>query len=81
MKVLIISDIHANLDGLKAVWEAEKDSDLVLCLGDHVDWGFYPHETIDWFREHNVICVAGNHDHEVLDAVENGVSFPLDGKQ
>jgi len=80
MKVLIISDIHANLDGLKAVWEAEKDSDLVLCLGDHVDWGFYPHETIDWFREHNVICVAGNHDHEVLDAVENGVSFPLDGK-
>ena len=79
MKVLIISDIHANYDGLKAVWEKEKDSDLILCLGDHVDWGFYPHEVITWFREHNTVCVAGNHDHETLNAYDKGVRLPTDG--
>ena len=79
MKVLIISDIHANIDAIRAVWQKENDADLILCLGDHVDWGFNPHEVVTWFREHNTVCVAGNHDHEILDAVARGRTFPTDG--
>ena len=39
MKVLIISDIHANMDALNAVWARESDADAILCAGDVVDWG------------------------------------------
>ena len=62
MKMLVISDIHANVDSLHAVWERESDADVILCAGDITDWGFHPHEVIAWLREHNAICVHGNHD-------------------
>ena len=68
MKILIVSDIHGNYPALQAIWEKEKDSDVVLIPGDLVDWGFFPHECVTWAREHDAIIVAGNHDHEVLDA-------------
>ena len=57
MKLLIISDLHANIDALHAIWERESDADVVLCVGDVVDWGFYPHETIAWLRERNAVVV------------------------
>lgn len=66
MKILFISDIHANFPALEAVWKREHDSDLILCTGDLVDWGFYPKEALDWCRAHNVISVAGNHDHDII---------------
>ncbi len=76
MKLLIISDLHANIDALKAVWEKESDSDVVLCVGDVVDWGFYPHETIAWLRERDAVVVYGNHDHEFLRQYDSGVREP-----
>lgn len=65
MKALLISDIHANIYALEAIWEHEKDSDLIYCAGDLVDYGPNPKEVIDWMREHNVVCVKGNHDQKV----------------
>jgi predicted phosphodiesterase len=38
MKVLIVSDIHANRVALQAVLAAEPDCENVLCLGDLVDY-------------------------------------------
>jgi len=70
MKLLIVSDLHANASALKNIWEHEGGADLVVCAGDCVDFGFEPHETIAFLREHNVIAVAGNHDHEILDRFE-----------
>lgn len=75
MKILFISDIHANFPALEAVWKKEKDADLILCAGDLVDWGFYPREVIQWCREQGVIAVAGNHDRDICKlfrAVEAG---------
>lgn len=65
MKVLVISDIHANFPALEAVWKRERDSDLILCAGDLVDWGPYPKEVLDWCRDHRVLAVIGNHDQDV----------------
>lgn len=79
MKILIVSDIHSNYPALQAIWEKEKDSDVVLIPGDLVDWGFFPHECVTWAREHDAVIVAGNHDHEVLDAYDSGVRYPTDG--
>lgn len=67
MKLLILSDLHANFPALEAVWKQESDADAIVCAGDLVDWGFYPHEVVQWCREHRILAVAGNHDHEILE--------------
>ncbi|MEZ4836110.1 MAG: metallophosphoesterase family protein [Caldilineaceae bacterium] len=62
MKTLILSDIHANIVALEAIWAQEGDADLILCTGDLVDYGPFPREVLDWVRAHDVICTQGNHD-------------------
>lgn len=68
MKILIISDVHANVDALNAVWERENDSDYILFAGDMVDFGFFPKETIRWFmdKKDKLFAVAGNHDDSIV---------------
>jgi len=61
MRALVISDIHGNFEALRAVTEAER-FDRVLCLGDIVDYGPQPVETVRWVREHVDAFVRGNHD-------------------
>lgn len=72
MKVLIISDIHASIESLEAVWEKESDAQAILCAGDITDWGWNPHEVIAWLREHNAICVHGNHDLHIVRLYDSG---------
>jgi len=62
MKTLILSDIHSNIYALEAIWQQERDSDLIYCAGDLVDYGPYPKEVLDWIRDRSVPCVQGNHD-------------------
>ena len=62
MKTLILSDIHANIYALEAIWAREHDCDLTLCAGDLVDYGPFPREVLAWVNERNVPCVQGNHD-------------------
>ena len=69
MRVLVLSDIHGNVDALAAV-EAEvlrgqNDFDQVWVLGDLVDYGGAPSEVIAWVRAHADVVVRGNHDHAV----------------
>lgn len=77
MKILLISDIHANIDALRAVEAAEGQFDLLLCAGDFVDWGFDPHEVIAWFRTQNFIAVSGNHDRYLLKLWDDGEREPV----
>jgi putative phosphoesterase len=65
MKILIISDIHANLAALQAVLAAETDPDLTVCLGDLVDYGPQPAECVALVRANAQIVVMGNHDYAV----------------
>lgn len=76
MKVLILSDCHANVDALHAVWERESDCDYILFAGDMVDFGFYPKETVRWFmqRRHQLYAVRGNHDEYILSHRHDSVS-------
>jgi putative phosphoesterase len=75
MKALILSDIHSNIRALEAIWAAERDSDVVYCAGDLVDYGPYPVEVLAWVRDHGVPCVQGNHDRDVAHAYREG-AFP-----
>ena len=65
MKILLLSDIHANIFALRAIERAET-WDEIWCCGDLVDFGPFPMEVIRWMREHNARCVQGNHDAHVL---------------
>lgn len=65
MRILLISDIHANIHALEAVERAER-FDEVFCCGDLVDFGPFPMEVIRWMQAHNARCVLGNHDAHVL---------------
>ena len=63
MKIVILSDIHANLAALKAL--PEREYDQLWCIGDLVDYGPRPHETVEWVKRRAAIAVRGNHDHAV----------------
>ncbi|TBL79126.1 metallophosphoesterase family protein [Paenibacillus thalictri] len=71
MKALIISDVHANIYALENIWKQEKDSDVIYCAGDLVDYGPFPKEVIQWVTEHKVLCVKGNHDERVAALYRN----------
>ncbi|RXZ79680.1 metallophosphoesterase [Paenibacillaceae bacterium] len=76
MKALIISDIHANICALEAVWKQEKDSDKIYCAGDLVDCGPYSKEVIAWMAAHQAVCVKGNHDQAVVAAYRGRGHLP-----
>ncbi len=62
MKILILSDIHANYPALKSVLDEECGYDLLLFLGDVVDYGPNPEECLDFIKNNADYCVLGNHD-------------------
>lgn len=70
MKILFISDLHGNYPALETVWKKESDSDVILCAGDIIDYGFHPKEVVEWCREHQVISVSGNHDRALCKAYD-----------
>ncbi len=63
MKLLIVSDIHANLEALQAVL-AESHDELWV-LGDLVNYGPNPSEVVDLVRRNASVVVQGNHDYAV----------------
>lgn len=67
MQLAVISDIHANLHALRAVWEdiQAQNPDAVYCLGDLVGYGAYPNELIQFVREQNIPTLMGNYDEGV----------------
>ena len=62
MRILLLSDIHANLEALEACLAAAPEHDTVANLGDVVGYGASPNEVIDRSRELGKIFVRGNHD-------------------
>jgi predicted phosphodiesterase len=62
-RILVISDIHANLTALKAVLADAGMVDKAWCLGDLVGYGPDPNECIALIKDlPNLICLKGNHD-------------------
>lgn len=77
MRYLILSDIHANWEGLEASLAAvEGRHDQILCLGDIVGYGADPNRCVEWVRAHCAAghVVRGNHD-KVCSGLEAGEDF------
>ncbi len=71
MRILVISDIHANITALEAVIAANAMVDAVWCLGDLVGYGPDPNECVERIQAlPNLTCLMGNHDAAVIDALD-----------
>jgi diadenosine tetraphosphatase ApaH/serine/threonine PP2A family protein phosphatase len=62
VRLLILSDIHANLEALEACMDAAPEYDQLYNLGDIVGYGASPNEVTKRSRELGSIFVRGNHD-------------------
>lgn len=69
MRILVVSDIHANWAALSAI---DEPYDLCLCLGDLVDYGPDPVPCVQWAMTHARYAVRGNHDHGVAQGIDVG---------
>lgn len=78
MKIAIISDIHGNLEALKATFEDinKKNVDKIICLGDIIAKGIHPKECIKLIKEKCDIVIQGNTDEYFAKKHENIEKLP-----
>jgi len=69
MKLAIISDIHSNLEALKAALSIidSRTVDSIVCLGDIVGYGANPNECVEIVGKRCSTILLGNHDAAALD--------------
>ena len=67
MRLALLSDIHANIEALRATLldVAAMRVERILCLGDIVGYHADPGACIALLRDAGAICIAGNHDRAV----------------
>lgn len=72
-RVAIISDIHGNLEALKAVLEdiKSKNIDKIMCLGDTIAKGIHSKECLDLVRKNCDVVLRGNCDRHYSKETEN----------
>lgn len=75
MKVAVFSDIHGNCVGLEAMLEdlAGESIDQWVCLGDAIQGGAQPSETVARLRALNCPVVMGNADAWLLTGIDAGM--------
>jgi putative phosphoesterase len=66
-RIALLSDIHANLHALQAVWDdlESQKPDAVYCLGDLVGYGAFPNEIVHFIQEYDIPTIMGNYDQGV----------------
>ncbi len=72
MRVLVVSDVHANLDALEAVLRDARTGgvlDAVWSLGDCVGYGPLPGECLSRLSDESAASVAGNHERAATGAI------------
>jgi diadenosine tetraphosphatase ApaH/serine/threonine PP2A family protein phosphatase len=62
VRLLLLSDVHGNLEALEACLEAAPPYDVAVNLGDIVGYGASPNEVVGRIRQVCKFHVRGNHD-------------------
>ena len=73
MRIALVADIHSNIAALEAVMKDIKkhSPDRIISLGDQVNLGPCPRETMDLLKAEGVTCLHGNHERYILAAMDN----------
>ena len=77
MRVLIISDIHSNLEALDAVLAAAPEHHAIWNLGDTVGYAANPNEVIEKLQRVEGISIRGNHDRACTSGTDNDDFSPI----
>ena len=73
MRYALLSDIHGNLEALRAVLDdATLHADAIACLGDVVGYGADPVACVELIGERATHLVAGNHEHGATGLLDLG---------
>lgn len=73
MKILIISDVHGNLPALEYVLKREGSADIIVSLGDVVNYGPWSNECVDLLSGlNNAILLMGNHEEAFIERNYSG---------
>jgi len=79
LRILLLSDIHSNLEALEACLTAAPAHDAAVNLGDVVGYGASPNEVSRAVRELGGTFVRGNHD-KVVAGIDSAEAFnPIAG--
>lgn len=67
-KIVLISDIHSNLEAFESVLKEIKKAKIknIFCLGDVIGYAANPNECIDLIRKNKIKSIIGNHDYEAI---------------
>lgn len=79
MRIFLLSDIHANLEALKACVDAAPQYDCAVNLGDVVGYGADPNAVVDVVRGQSPVLVRGNHDKAVSGVMDLEHFNPMAG--
>ncbi|MEO8287191.1 MAG: metallophosphoesterase family protein [Chloroflexota bacterium] len=76
MKIAVFSDMHGNCTALDAMLDhlSANPADKLVCLGDTVQGGPQPHETLQRLRELGCPVIMGNADAWMLSGVETSAT-------
>lgn len=68
MKILLLSDIHANFQALRSVATIfpPDDFDYIINCGDSLVYGPSPNKTLKWLRRNNCVSILGNTDRKII---------------
>ena len=77
MRIALITDIHANLPALRTALESVRrhSPDRILSLGDQINLGPCPRETLELLARHDVTCLHGNHEGYILSVMAGDETF------
>lgn len=77
MRIALIADVHSNIVALEAVLKGirKHNPDRIISLGDQVNLGPCPRETLALLRAEDVTCLHGNHERYVLSAMAGDPGF------
>jgi diadenosine tetraphosphatase ApaH/serine/threonine PP2A family protein phosphatase len=79
VRILLLSDIHSNLEALEACLAAAPAYDFMVSLGDAVGYGANPNEVIARIRAIGHLFVRGNHDKAVTGLMDLEEFNPVAG--
>ena len=75
MKVLVLSDVHGNLPALELILKTNSDVDLIVSLGDVVNYGPWSNECVELLETlKNVVLLSGNHEKAFLNGYYDGIN-------
>ncbi len=76
--IALVADIHSNILALEAILKdirRKHKPDRIISLGDQINLGPAPRETLDLLKQENAVCLHGNHERYVLSAMRHDPAY------